>query len=110
MKKKLEKKNAIWRTFFCHTVRLCSNSMMASADFTVSASNTPMPCVPSISLMMIIPAIIGYLIDQRLGTLILFTAIGLVLGMSAAIWQLVQFVAAEDKREESNEAESNREE
>ena len=56
--------------------------------------------ITSISLMMIVPAIFGYLIDQRLGTLILFTAIGLLIGMSAAIWQLVNFVAHEDRAKE----------
>lgn len=48
--------------------------------------------------MMIIPAIIGYFVDQRLQTLILFTAIGLIVGMSAAIWQLVKFVAMENRQ------------
>lgn len=54
--------------------------------------------ITSISLMMIIPAIIGYFVDQRLQTLILFTAIGLIVGMSAAIWQLVKFVAMENRQ------------
>ena len=58
--------------------------------------------VTAISLMMIIPAIIGYFIDQRLRTLILFTAIGLILGMAGAIWQLVQFVKFQDQQSDSN--------
>ena len=63
--------------------------------------------ITSISLMMIIPAIIGYFVDQRLGTLILFTAIGLIVGMSAAIWQLVKFVALENQKEQSQQEDSN---
>jgi len=53
--------------------------------------------ITAISLMMIFPAIIGYFVDQYFQTLILFTAIGLVLGMASAIWQLIQFVAAQDE-------------
>lgn len=52
--------------------------------------------ITSISLMMIIPALIGYLVDQYAKTLILFTAIGLVVGMAAAIKQLVDFVAHQE--------------
>jgi len=59
--------------------------------------------------MMVIPAIIGYLIDQRLGTLILFTALGLAAGMAAAIWQLVQFVAIEDRRADSGQGDDSSE-
>jgi F0F1-type ATP synthase assembly protein I len=59
--------------------------------------------ITSISLMMIIPAIIGYFVDQRLGTLILFTVIGLAIGMSASIWQLVKFVAFEDQQADSDQ-------
>ena len=50
--------------------------------------------------MMIIPAIIGYFIDQYFHTLILFTAIGLVLGMASAIWQLIKFVALQDQQQD----------
>ncbi len=53
--------------------------------------------ITAISLMMIVPAIVGHFIDRRFGTVILFTAIGLVLGMVAAVWQLVQFVAHQDQ-------------
>lgn len=59
--------------------------------------------ITSISLMMIIPAIVGYFIDQRLSTLILFTALGLMVGMAAAIWQLVKFVAMEDRLSKSDQ-------
>ena len=47
--------------------------------------------------MMIFPAIIGYFIDQRFGTLILFTGIGLVLGIGCSVWQLVKFVALQEQ-------------
>ena len=62
--------------------------------------------ITSISLMMIIPAIVGYFVDQRLKTLILFTAIGLIVGMSAAIWQLVKFVAMENRQNDAQAKDS----
>ena len=54
--------------------------------------------ITSISLMMIVPAMIGYFIDQRFKTLILFTSVGLVLGISCSVWQLVKFVGAPRSR------------
>lgn len=59
--------------------------------------------ITSISLMMVIPAIAGYFIDQRLGTSILFTALGLVAGMAVSIWQLVKFVVMEDQQSKSDQ-------
>ena len=53
--------------------------------------------ITTISLMMVIPAIIGYFVDQYFGTLILFTAIGLVVGIASAVKQLIDFVAHQDK-------------
>ena len=55
--------------------------------------------ITSISLMMIIPAILGYFVDQYFGTLILFTAIGLVVGVAAAVKQLIDFVAHQDQED-----------
>lgn len=48
--------------------------------------------------MMVIPAMIGYFIDQYLGTVILFTAIGLVCGVAGAVIQLIQFVSIEQSK------------
>lgn len=56
--------------------------------------------VTAISLMMVIPAIIGHFIDQRLGTLILFTGIGFVVGVAAAVFQLVQLVRYQNRRDD----------
>ena len=46
--------------------------------------------------MMVLPALLGYWADQKLGTIILFTFLGLILGMTGAIWQLVQLVSGEE--------------
>ncbi len=48
--------------------------------------------------MMVIPAFIGYFIDQKFGTVILFTALGLVLGVTSAVFQLIKLVSTEGKQ------------
>ena len=61
--------------------------------------------ITTISLMMIIPAIIGYFIDQQLGTFILCTGIGLVLGIASAVLQLMKFVAIEQQNRDDEQTE-----
>jgi len=46
--------------------------------------------VTSISLEMVLPGILGYWLDQRLGTRILFLVLGLILGFSAAMVHLIR--------------------
>jgi F0F1-type ATP synthase assembly protein I len=60
--------------------------------------------ITTISLMMVIPAIIGQFIDRLLGTVILFTALGLVLGMASAIWQLIKLVSYWNKSYDSEDS------
>lgn len=66
--------------------------------------------VTAISLIMIVPAIIGYLVDQWLGTLFLFTVVGFALGMGSSIWQLIQFARYQDRKEERRKEELRRSE
>ena len=55
-------------------------------------------------MLMIVPALIGYLVDQRVGTGFLFTVLGLIFGMVGAVLQLMRLVAAIDKpSDESSE-------
>lgn len=42
--------------------------------------------------MMVLPILLGYWLDLYLGTVPLFAVIGLVLGMSTGIWQLIKLV------------------
>ena len=49
--------------------------------------------ISTISLMMVIPAFIGHFVDKQFGTVILFTALGLVLGVTGAVLQLIKLVA-----------------
>jgi F0F1-type ATP synthase assembly protein I len=39
---------------------------------------------------MAIPGLIGYLVDQKLGTKIVFTAAGVTAGFSLGVWHLVR--------------------
>ena len=43
--------------------------------------------------MMVIPAFIGHFVDKHFGTVILFTALGLVVGVFGAIMQLIKLVS-----------------
>ncbi|HMO12908.1 MAG TPA: AtpZ/AtpI family protein [Pirellulaceae bacterium] len=54
--------------------------------------------VTTIGIMMVAPVLPGYWLDKYLGTLPLFTILGLAFGMSASLWQLIKFV----NRQESN--------
>ncbi len=49
--------------------------------------------ITTISITMVVPCLIGYFVDQRLGTVVLFTFLGLAFGMSCAIWQLMKLVS-----------------
>ncbi len=48
----------------------------------------------SICLMMILPALAGYWLDQKLNTVLLLTISGLAIGLVAAFYQLRQLVAS----------------
>lgn len=48
----------------------------------------------AISMLMIVPGLIGYLIDQKVGSQIVFTLLGLGLGMTGAVMQLVRLVSS----------------
>lgn len=50
-------------------------------------------------MMMIVPGLIGYLIDQQVGSRIVFTLLGLILGMTGAVLQLVRLVSVAEEPE-----------
>ena len=52
--------------------------------------------VTSICLMMILPALIGYLVDRWLGTGFVFMVLGLIFGMTGAVMQLMKLVSANE--------------
>jgi len=43
-------------------------------------------------LTMVLPALLGYYVDQRLGTSVVFVLLGLALGMTLGIFQLIRLV------------------
>lgn len=49
--------------------------------------------VTSISIMMIVPGLVGYWIDQKVGSVLVFTLLGLALGMGVAVRQLMLLVS-----------------
>lgn len=51
-----------------------------------------------VSLVMVVPGIAGYWLDQRLGTKVLFMLVGFALGCTAAVHQLIQLTRSEKNR------------
>ena len=48
--------------------------------------------ITTVAFMMVLPILLGYWLDTYLGTVPLFAILGLVLGMSMGIWQLISLV------------------
>ncbi len=48
--------------------------------------------ITTISVMMVLPAWGGYYLDQWLGTVAVFLFLGMILGITAAGWQLYKLV------------------
>ena len=46
--------------------------------------------VTTVSLEMVVPALIGYWIDRQLGTVMVFLVLGAILGMTTGILHLVR--------------------
>lgn len=46
--------------------------------------------IMTVSLEMVLPGLLGYWIDRRLGTRVVFTLIGFAVGNAMAIWHLIR--------------------
>ena len=46
--------------------------------------------ITSIVMEMVLPGVIGYWIDLRLGTKVVFLILGVILGFVGGIWQLIK--------------------
>jgi ATP synthase protein I len=46
--------------------------------------------ITSISMEMVLPGVLGYFVDQWLGTKLVFLILGLILGFVGGIWQLIK--------------------
>lgn len=67
--------------------RIDDRSAMAKAMSKVSD-------ITAICLLMIVPGLIGYFIDQQVGTGFVFMLIGMAFGMTGAVYQLIRLVSA----------------
>ena len=52
--------------------------------------------ITSISLELVVPVLIGYWLDQRLGTHVLFLVVGVILGFVTATLSLVRLAKSSD--------------
>ena len=57
----------------------------------------------AICLMMIVPGLIGFVVDQKLGTRFVFTLLGLIFGMAGAVFQLMRLVASTEDSNDNTE-------
>ena len=46
--------------------------------------------ITTVSVLMVLPGVVGYWLDGRFGTRVLFTLLGFALGMLLGMWQLIQ--------------------
>jgi len=54
--------------------------------------------VTTVSLEMVLPGAFGYWLDQKLGTWILFTVVGAILGMTGGMIHLLRLTASAEDR------------
>jgi len=59
--------------------------------------------VMAVSLEMVVPGMLGYVVDRWIGTGFLLAAVGFFGGMSLAIWHLLLMTRGDEKRPSSNE-------
>jgi F0F1-type ATP synthase assembly protein I len=59
--------------------------------------------IATIAAEMAAPPLLGYLLDQRLGTLAVFTAVGGILGLASGIWSLVRIANPRSDRGEQDQ-------
>jgi F0F1-type ATP synthase assembly protein I len=52
------------------------------------------------SFEMVLPGVVGHWIDQRLGTVVLFMLVGLVVGCTGGVWHLIRMTSADTRRDQ----------
>ena len=65
--------------------------------------------ITSISILMVLPGVLGYLADAKLNTKVLFTLLGFGLGMFAGIWQLIKETGRHSKTQTGADVKKNSE-
>jgi len=63
--------------------------------------------VTTVSLEMVLPGVLGYWVDQWLGTRMVFLVLGVVFGLVSGMWHLIRMTQppAADRRSRQNSAE-----
>ena len=56
-----------------------------------------------VSLVAVVPALLGYWLDRRIGSKVVFTLIGAALGMALGGWQLAQLVRQLERQQKSKD-------
>ena len=56
---------------------------------------------------MVLPGLVGYWIDLKLGTVLVFMLIGLAIGCTGGMWHLMQMIAAENRQAKRSGKKSN---
>ena len=51
----------------------------------------------TVAMEMVLPGLLGYWLDEKLGTKVLFLLVGLMLGCTAATLHLVQMIRSQDR-------------
>ena len=59
--------------------------------------------ITTVAIGMIVPGLVGFWLDHRLGTLILFTLIGFGLGVTTGAWQLVRMASSKNYDKQKKE-------
>lgn len=54
--------------------------------------------ITTITLTMVVPGLVGYWLDMRLGTRVVFLLVGFAAGMALAVWQLMQLTSRRGAR------------
>ena len=52
-----------------------------------------------VALEMALPGVVGHWIDLRLGTVVLFLLVGLIIGCTGGVWHLIQMTRVDARRE-----------
>ncbi len=55
---------------------------------------------------MVLPGLVGLWIDQKLGTVMVFLVLGVILGMTSGLIHLIRMTSPDRREAESREAES----
>ena len=62
--------------------------------------------ITGVSFEMVLPGVVGYWIDQKAGTRVLFTVLGFGFGLTAGMWHLIRMTRSDEGARESTDEEA----